>query len=327
MTAIATPAPAALASLADALPGRVHLPTDADWDAHRLPWALAVDQQPIAVVDAASAADVATAVRCAAENDLAVSVQPVGHGATLALTGTVLIRTRALNEISIDVERRVARVGAGVKWGEVLAAAAPHGLVGLAGSSSDPSVTGFSVSGGLSWFGRAYGLAAHHVRALDVVDATGTERRVTADSDPDLFWAIRGGGGDFAIVTALEFDLFPAPHIYGGRMMWPIEMAQPVLRAFQRVTADGSRRAHPVDAPAAVPAAPVVPEPMRGRSFVSIEATFLGSTEDAEPYFERVPRDPGGASRTRWGRSTRPTSATSAPSRSTRCRRWSGPRC
>ena len=292
MTAIATPTATALDRLAEVLPGRVHLPTDPDWDAHRLPWALAVNQQPVAVVDAASAAEVATAVRCAAENDLAVSVQPVGHGATLALSGTVLIRTRALDELHIDVDRRIARVGAGVKWGEVLQAAAPHGLIGLAGSSSDPSVTGFSVGGGLSWFGRAYGLAAHHIRAVELVDATGAQRRVTAESDPDLFWAVRGGGGDFAIVTALEFDLFPAPHVYGGRMMWPIELAQPVLRAFQRVTAVAPDELTVWTHVLRFPPLPTIPEPLRGGSFVSIEATFLGSAEDAEPYlaeFRAIP--------------------------------------
>ena len=97
-----------------------------------------------------------------------------------------------------------------MKWGELLAVTAQHGLTGLAGSSGDPSVVGFTVSGGLSWFGRAHGLAAHSVHAVELVDADGELRRVTAESDPDLFWAIRGGGGDFGIVTAIEVDLFPA---------------------------------------------------------------------------------------------------------------------
>jgi hypothetical protein len=272
----------ALDTLAAALPGRVHLPTDADWDAHRLAWMRSVDQQPVAVVEAATAEDVVAAVRVAAGAGLAVGAQPVGHGATTALTGTVLVRTRGLQQISVDVENRLARVGAGVKWGEALEALAPHGLVGLAGSSGDPTVVGFSVSGGLSWFGRAYGLAAHSIRAVELVDATATLRRVTAESDPELFWAVCGGGGDFGIVTALEFEVYPAPHVYGGRLMWPIELAYPVFKAFQRITADAPDEltlwAHLLR----FPPMPELPEFLRGKSFVSIDSTFLGPAEDAE---------------------------------------------
>ena len=281
MTFLATPT-AGLDELAAALPGQVHLPSDSDWDEHRLPWARAVDQEPVAVVTATTADDVVTATRYAIAAGLTVAAQPVGHGATTAITGTVLVRTRGLQEIRVDVENRVARVGAGVKWGELLAHTAPHGLTGLAGSSSDPTVVGFSVSGGLSWFGRAHGLAAHSIRAVELVDATGELRRVTADSDPDLFWAVRGGGGDFGIVTAMEIDLFPAPHVYGGRLLWPIEMAYPVLKAFQQITATAPDEltlwAHLLR----FPPLPELPEFLRGGSFVSVDATFLGSAEDAE---------------------------------------------
>ena len=113
------------------------------------------------------------AVGCAARHGLSVSTQPVGHGATTALTGTVLLRTGALQDLGIDVERRVARVGAGVKWGTLLAALEPTGLMALAGSSPDPSVVGFTLGGGLSWFSRALGLTAHSVVAFEIVDATG----------------------------------------------------------------------------------------------------------------------------------------------------------
>jgi hypothetical protein len=282
MTSLATPATAGLDDLAAALPGQVHLPSHSDWDEHRLAWARSVDQEPVAVVTVNSADDVVTATRCAIAAGLSVAAQPVGHGATAAITGTVLVRTRGLQEITVDAENRVARVGAGVKWGELLAHTAPHGLTGLAGSSSDPSVVGFSVSGGLSWFGRAHGLAAHSIRAVELVDATGEARRITADNDPDLFWAIRGGGGDFGIITAMEIDLYPAPHVYGGRLMWPIEMAYPVLKAFQQITATAPEEltlwAHLLR----FPPLPELPEFLRGGSFVSVEATFLGSAEDAE---------------------------------------------
>ena len=282
MTAIATTT-AALEALRAALPeSSVHLPTDPDWDEHRLPWARAVDQQPAAVVTVRNAEDVVATVRCAVEHGLTVAAQPVGHGATSAITDTVLVRTRGLQQIHVDVENRVARVGSGVKWGELLAHTAPHGLIGLAGSSSDPTVVGFSVSGGLSWFGRAHGLAAHSMRAVELVDATGELRRVTAATDADLFWAVCGGGGDFGIITALEFDLYPAPHVYGGRLMWPIEMAYPVLKAFQQITATAPDELTLWTHLLRFPPLPELPEFLRGGSFVSVEATFLGSADEAE---------------------------------------------
>lgn len=272
----------AAAELRAALPGQVSVPGDADWDEAHLPWARTVAQQPIAVVAVRDAEDVVAAVRFAAANGHSVSAQPVGHGATTAINGTILLRTRGLQEISVDPERRVARVGAGVKWGEVLAVTEQYGLVGLAGSSPDPSVTGFTVSGGLSWFGRAHGLAAHSVRAMDVVDATGDLHRVTPSSDPDLFWALCGGGGDFGIVTAIEFALYPAPQLYGGRILWPIEMAWPVLRAFRAITETAPDELTLWTHLLRFPPLPELPPFLRGGKFVSVEATYLGSAQEAE---------------------------------------------
>lgn len=118
--------------------------------------------------------------------------------------------------------------------GDLQAAAAPHGLTGLPGSSPVVSVTGVALGGGLSWFGRTHGWVADSVTAFDIVDAEGRPRRITADTDPDLFWAMHGGGGSFAIVTALELTLHRAPHLYGGRMLWPIDHAPDVMDAYRR---------------------------------------------------------------------------------------------
>jgi hypothetical protein len=275
---------AALRELAAILPGQLTLPADAGWDELRLGWTRSVDQRPCAVLTVADEEDIVAAVRCAAKHGLSVSAQPVGHGATTAVNGTVLLRTRALREITVDVAARTARVGAGVKWGELLAATGEHGLTGLSGSSPDPSVVGFTLGGGLSWFGRAYGLAAHHVLAFDVVDPTGVLRRVTAASDPDLFWALRGGGGDFAVVTAMEIALHPAPHVYGGRLLWPLADALPVLRAFRDITASAPDELTVWAQLLRFPPMEEIPEPLRGGSFVSIDLTFLGDAVDAGPY-------------------------------------------
>ena len=226
--------------------------------------------------------DVITAVRFARANGLTVAAQPGGHGGTRALDDTILLRTRGLGGIDVDVDARVAHVGAGVKWGELMAALQGTGLTGMVGSSPDTTVVGLSVGGGMSWFGRAYGLAADSIVALEMVDANGEFVRVTADSDPDLFWALRGGGGDFGIITAAEVALHPAADVYGGRLMWPIEHAPEVLRAFQAVTSSAPDELTVWFHILRFPPLPEIPEPIRGGSFVSFDLTFIGDGEAAE---------------------------------------------
>jgi FAD/FMN-containing dehydrogenase len=217
--------------------GRVLIAGDDGFDQARRPWNLAVEQAVPAVVEAADAADVAAVVRFARDRGAAVSAQPNGHGATGNLDGAILLRTRRLDSLQIDPNARRARVGAGVSSGSLQAAAAPHGLTGLPGSSPVVSITGVALGGGLSWFGRKYGWVADSVTAFDIVDAEGRQRRITADIDPDLFWAMRGGGGSFAIVTALELSLHRAPHLYGGRILWSAEHAPDVMHAYRQITA------------------------------------------------------------------------------------------
>ena len=291
-TAGTLPAPgdtgAAVRELLTLLPGRVLLPESPDWDRARLGWTVNVDQHPIAVVTVHDPEDVVAAVRCAVRHGLSVSVQPVGHGATTALSGTVLLRTGALQDLTIDVERRVARVGAGVKWGTLLAALEPTGLMALAGSSPDPSVVGFTLGGGLSWFSRALGLTAHSVVAFEIVDAEGVQRRVAPATDPDLFWAMCGGGGDFGVVLAVEIMLDRVGPIVGGRMLWPLEMARPVLRAFRQITADAPDELTLWAHLFRFPPMPQLPELLRGRSFVSVDLTFLGSETEADRLISRL---------------------------------------
>ncbi|MGW4473772.1 FAD-binding oxidoreductase [Nonomuraea sp. NPDC004354] len=211
------------------------LPGDAGFEQATRPWNLAVDQPVSAVAEAHDADDVADAVKLARKQGLAVAAQPSGHGASGDVDGVLLLRTRGLSTLEIDVPARTARAGAGVAWGQVQAAAGPHGLTGLPGSSPVVTVTGYTLGGGLSWFSRAHGWASSSVRSFDIVDAEG--RRATVTRDDELFWALRGGGGDFALVTAIEFDLHPAPDLYGGRVLWPASRAPEVLAAFREITA------------------------------------------------------------------------------------------
>jgi FAD/FMN-containing dehydrogenase len=239
----------------------------------RRAWNLAVAQPVLAVVEAADADDVAALVRHARRAGLTVTTQPSGHGASGNVNGLILLRTTRLDELDILPGERVARVGAGVKWGRVLEAASPYDLTGLAGSTPAVTVTGYTLGGGLSWFGRAHGLASTSVRAFDTVGADGVRARVTADSDPDLFWALRGGGGDFAIVTAIEFDLYPAPSLYGGRMIWPADQAPQVLQAYREITAEAPDELTAWFDLLQFPGAPAM---------VAVDSTFLGDGDEAE---------------------------------------------
>ncbi|GAA2662533.1 FAD-binding oxidoreductase [Streptomyces aculeolatus] len=227
-----------LDELRSAVRGRVLLPGDDGFEPATQPWNVAVPQpSAAAVVEAADTDQVAALVRYARRAGVAVAAQPAGHGASGAVEGAVLLRTRLLDEVRVDPAARTARAGAGVKWGHVQEEASRHGLTGLPGSSPVVSVTGYTLGGGVSWFSRAHGWAADSVTAFEVVDADGVPARVTAESDPELFWALRGGGGDYALVTATEFRLHPAPALYGGQMLWPAARAREVLDAYRAVTA------------------------------------------------------------------------------------------
>ncbi|WP_378734318.1 FAD-binding oxidoreductase [Nocardia brasiliensis] len=261
-----------LSDLRSAVRGRVLLTEDDGFDGARRPWNLAVEQPVLAVVEAADADDVTALVRYARDRGLTVSVQPSGHGASGDTEGVILLRTSKLTELTIDPITRTARAGAGVNWGRVLTEARPYGLIGLAGSSPVVSVAGYTLGGGLSWFARRHGWAADSVTAFDVVTADGTPCRVSAESDPELFWALRGGGGDFAVVTAIEFDLHPAPDLYGGRLLWSGDRAAQVLETFREVTetapAELTVWLDLLHFPGAAP-------------MVSVDATYLGRTEHA----------------------------------------------
>jgi FAD binding domain-containing protein/berberine-like enzyme len=261
------------------LDGDIVLPGDDDWDVARLAWNLAIDQHPAMVALPESAADVAAVVAYAAENELRVAMQGTGHGAGARggdLAGAILVKTERMRGIEIDPVTRTARVEAGALWAEVAEAAGQYGLAALAGSSPDVGVVGYTLGGGLSWLGRRYGLAASNVVSVEIVTADGAIRRIDAETDPDLFWAVRGGGGSFGAVTAIEFALFPVAEVYAGVMLWPIERAADILHAWREWTAEMPDDMTTVGRLLQLPPIPDIPEPLRGRSFVGVQAFYLG---------------------------------------------------
>jgi FAD/FMN-containing dehydrogenase len=271
-----------LERLRTSLDGELVLPSDPTWDEARTAWNLAVDQRPAAVVLAESAADVSETVQAARSASLRVAPQGTGHGATPLgdLSDTILLRTTRMRGVSVDPKRRTARVEAGVLWQEVTDAAAEHGLAALAGSSHDVGVVGYTLGGGISWLARKYGLSSNAVLAAEIVDAEGNERRIDYENDPDLFWAVRGGGGAFAVVTALEIRLFPVAEVYAGTLFFPIDGAREVLSAWLELTDRAPKELMSVGRLMRFPDLPLVPEPVRGKEFALVEVSYLGSEAD-----------------------------------------------
>lgn len=214
--------------------GPVFLPGDTGYDDHRKPLNPALDPRPAAVVRAAGAADVRRAVRAARRHALPFAVQATGHGTHVAHDGALLVHTGAMSSVLVDPDRRIARVGPGARWGDVLRAAAPFGLAALSGSSPDVGVTGYTLGGGLGWLARRHGLAADSVLRAQVVTADGGLVTASADRNPDLFWALCGGGGSFGVVTALEFRLYPVAPVYAGAVTFGRERAAETISFYRR---------------------------------------------------------------------------------------------
>jgi FAD binding domain/Berberine and berberine like len=280
-----TPATAYAGRVAPALEGKIFFPADEGFGEARRAWNLSVDQRPATVVFPESAHDVAAAVLFAARHGCRVAAQGTGHNAAPLgpLGDTVLVKTERMRGIRIDSRRRAARVEAGVVWHEAVHAAAGHGLATLAGSSPDVGVAGYTLGGGMSFLGRKHGLASSHVRAIEMVTADGRLVRTDRDSEPELFWALRGGGGSFGVVTALEFGLLPIHEAYAGVLWYPIGRGAEVLHTWHELT-----KAGPPDELTTIgrflqfPPIPDIPPDVRGKSFVVVEAIHLGDPREAD---------------------------------------------
>ncbi|MEU6721818.1 FAD-binding oxidoreductase [Nonomuraea sp. NPDC046802] len=259
--------------------GPVRRPGEAGYDEGRRSLNPAVDSRPAVVAEAYGVADVRAALLAARRHGVPFAVQATGHGTHAACDGGVLLKTAPMASVLVDPARRIAKVGPGARWGEVIAAAAPFGLAPLSGSAPAVGVTGYTLGGGLGWLARKYGFAADSVVRADVMLADG--RHVTADAGnhPELFWALRGGGGGFGVVTSLEFRLYPLSRVYSGFAYFPIEAAAETLGAY---------RSWIDDAPDELSTAVVLkrmpddaPEPVRGRHVTMVKVVYAGAEAQA----------------------------------------------
>ncbi|MGN7797623.1 FAD-binding oxidoreductase [Leifsonia sp. 22587] len=270
-----------LGLLSAALQGQLFLPGTPGYAERVTGWNVAVRRTPAAIVDVATAGDVSAVVRFAGINGLRVAVGATGHGAFSLDEPHLLINTTLLEECVVYPDGW-ARVGAGVRWQRVLDAAAPHGLAPLAGSAPNVGVVGYTTGGGYGPLARTLGVASDRVRAIEVVTGDGQARRVTAEDESGLFWALRGGKGALGIVTAIEFDLVRIPSIYAGALYYGGENTSKVLSAWREWAGRLPARATTSLAVLQLPAMPGVPEPLAGRMTVAVRFAWTGDPADGE---------------------------------------------
>jgi FAD/FMN-containing dehydrogenase len=282
-TTVGSGAPA-LETLGALITGDVVLPGQDEWETARRAWNLAVEQRPAAVVYPESPEDMVAIVGFAAEHDLSVAFNAGGHNAGPIPWGqaTLLVKCERLRGVEIDPAARRARVESGVLANELGIAAAEHGLAYLAGTSPDVGIAGYALGGGMSWMARRHGFCANAILAVELVTADGRLVRADAEHEADLFWAVRGGSGNFGAVTAIELRLFPITELYAGALFWPIERAREILNAWREWIVDVPEECTSLGRLLQLPPIPDIPEHLRGRSFAMVEAALLGSREEGE---------------------------------------------
>jgi FAD/FMN-containing dehydrogenase len=268
----------ALGALRRQVKGAVIEPGGDGWDAATQAFNLTVRQEPELTALPVDEADVIAILEFARAEGMQVAAQRTGHNAEPlgALDDVILVKTDAMQGVEIDAERRIARVRAGAKWGDVVPRASDLGLAALHGSTPDVSVAGYSLGGGVGWYARKLGLSTNSVTAIELVTPDGRFRRVDHDHEPDLFWALRGGGGNFGVVTALEVQLYVIPDIYAGVLFFPWERSSEVLHAWREWTESVPDEMTSVGRILQFPPIPDIPEPLRGNKYVVVEGIYMG---------------------------------------------------
>ena len=224
-----------LRELAKSLSGSPLIATDAGYDDARMIWNRMIDRRPALIVRCAGVDDVVAALRFARERDLLTSIKGGGHNVTghAVCAGGLMVDLSAMREARADAERRVVAVGGGATWKDVDTETQRHGLATVGGIVSSTGVAGLTLGGGHGWLMRKHGLACDNLVAAEIVTADGARLRATADEHPELFWGLRGGGGNFGIVTSFEFRLHPLSTVLGGMLLYPLTRAREILQIYR----------------------------------------------------------------------------------------------
>jgi FAD/FMN-containing dehydrogenase len=261
--------------------GRVLGSGDDGYEEARLAWQRRFDPRPALIAEAASAEDVALAVRAARDNGLPLAIQATGHGVVVPSDGALLLKTGALNGLSVDPAAKTARAGAGTQWGDVIAAAGPHGLAPLSGTSTTVAVAGYTLGGGNGWLSRKFGYQADSLISAQVVTAAGEIVTASADEHADLFWALRGGGGNFGVVTELEFRLYDVPVVYAGMALYDVDRARETLAVYRDWAATQPDESTTSLTVMRMPPLPSFPEALRGRRVLAFRSMYAGGEGEA----------------------------------------------
>ena len=271
--------------LGDSLRGALVLPTSPAYDTARTIWNGAIDRRPACIARCLGAADVVEAVRFAREHDLEIAIRGGGHnvaGTALCDDG-IVIDLSAMRGVSVDPAVRTASVQGGALWGDVDHETQAHGLATTAGIVSHTGVAGVTLGGGIGHLMRTYGLVVDNLLAAEVVTAEGGIVRASADEHPDLFWALRGGGGNFGVATSFRFALHPVgPTVLAGPVFWPADDTIEVLRHYRDFVADAPDELGSVVRLGTVPPLPDIPEDLHWRPAIAVACCYNGAVEAGE---------------------------------------------
>ena len=283
-TSVASVSSIAIESLAAGLRGQVLTPGDDGYDVARAVYNANIDRYPALIVKCADAVDVIAGIRFGREHDLEIAVRSGGHNVAGLGTveGGIVLDLSAMNNVRIDPTRKVAHVGGGATWADVDHAAWGFGLATPGGIISSTGVGGLGLGGGFGHLTRRFGLVIDNILAADVVTVDGRQVRASAEEHPDLFWAIRGGGGNFGVVTSFDLALHEVPAVYGGPIFFPVSESAKVLRFYRDFIADAPRELSAFFGYHIAPAAPFVPEHLHGHTACAIVVAWTGPMEDAE---------------------------------------------
>jgi FAD/FMN-containing dehydrogenase len=274
----------ALARLRSSLRGGLVLPNDDGYDEARAVWNAAIDRRPAAIARCASRHDVARVIAFAREHDVPLAIRGGGHSGPGfgVIDDGIVADLSPMNDVAVDPAARTVRVGGGARWGDVDGATGEHGLALPSGFIAHTGVGGLTLGGGHGYLTRKYGLTIDNLLEAEVVLADGSIVRASADENGELFWALRGGGGNFGVVTAFTFRLHPVSTVTAGPTMWPIEMTADVLRMFSDLIADAPRDFNGWFGVASVPPAPTFPEELHLRKVAMVMWCHSGTPEEAE---------------------------------------------
>lgn len=280
----------ALTALRENVRGTVTTAEDAEYDEARRVYNAMIDRRPAVIVRPANTGDVMTAVRFAAENDLTVAVRGGSHSVPGFGTAddALVVDLSTMRGVRVDPLTQTARVEGGATWGDLNAAGYPFGLATTGGIISTTGVGGLTLGGGIGYLARGLGLSCDNLLAADVVTADGSFHVASDKEDADLFWAIRGGGGNFGVVTSFEFRMSPVKDIYGGPMFFELDAAGDLLRFYREFIADAPEELGCFPAYQIAPPLPFIPEDRHGEPFIAMVTCWAGDVDAGEKALQPI---------------------------------------